>query len=337
MRFTHLAGLAEVLLVLAAGNLIGELAFSLVMPASILDRSAPDNWVAFSDGLLIFMRLGTAGALGLGLLYWRSGVTPRQAGLSRAGHSVADLIGQGMLLGLVSSALICILFAAQELFTLGEGLPAWRTYSLQPLNTAFLISLLGTSILIPPLTEEIMTRGYMRTRLVEAFGPMAGVLLTALVFGLSHTRYISTDPMLFGFLVLLLFNSFIWTYSAQRSGSIIPPFIAHAMANGIGTAVLFNVWWLLVVVLLGVVMWQQSIRLEFSRFMTAWRGDDQRRNLWSGLLIVMAILVSAFVALSVVGRTPTLLGLGVLCLLVTIASFIKGTPASVPEDGRAGI
>ena len=205
--FLYLAALAEVLLVLAAGNLIGELLFNLVMPASVLDRTAADTVIAASDGLLILLRLGAAGVMGLALLYWRRDISPQQAGLSLAGKPLTTLLGQGCLLGLVSGGLVASLFALQRVVGLGEGLPAWRTYSQQPINLAFLISLLGTSILIPPLTEEIMTRGYMRSRLVEAFGPMSGVLLTALVFGLSHSRYIAADGMLFGFLLLLICNS----------------------------------------------------------------------------------------------------------------------------------
>ena len=321
--FAHLAALAEVLLVLAAGNLIGELIFSLVMPASVLDRSASEMVLATSDGLLILFRLGTVAAIGLGLLFWRRGVTPRQAGLSRAGKPITTLVSQGLLMGLVSGGLVAILFALQELVVLGEGLPAWRTYSQEPLNLAFLISVLGTAVIVPPLTEEIMTRGYMRHRIVEAYGPMAGVLLTALVFSLSHSRYVSSDGMLFGFLCILIINSIMWTYSAQRTGSIIPALVAHALANGIGTLVLFNVWWPLLTILLFLIPWLPHLRGGWQSFLLDWSLDNEKSSLWSGLIIIVVVLVLAMTGLSVLGRTLTLLLLGGGSLVVTALAFMR--------------
>ncbi len=319
--FPKLAALAEVLLVLAAGNLIGELAFSLIMPASVLERTASDPLLAAADGLLILFRLGTAGALGLLLLYWRTGMTARRTGVSTAGKPVLNLVGQGLLMGLVSGGLVAGLFALQELVGLGEGLSAWRTYSYQSLDLAFFISVLGTSVLIPPLTEEIMTRAYMRSRIVEAFGPMAGVLITALVFSLSHTRYISADGMLAGFLLILIVNSCIWTYSAQRTGSILPAFVAHAVSNGVGTLVLFNVWWPLMVIVIGLIPWLGELGSSIRGFRSDWREDIRKGSLWGGLLIIFVILLLAMTGLSLFGRTITLAVIGAASFLLTALLF----------------
>lgn len=321
LSFAQLAALAEVLLVLAAGNLIGELVFSLVMPSSVLERSASDTVLATTDGLLILFRLGTAGALGLALLYWRKGVTPRDAGLSRVGKPLSTLVGLGLLMGLVSGGLVAVLFALQEWLVLGEGLPAWKTYSQTSLNLAFLIGVIGTSVIIPPLTEEIMTRGYMRHRIVEAYGPMAGVLLTALVFSLSHSRYVSSDAMLFGFLCILILNSIIWTYSAQRIGSIIPAMVAHAITNGIGTLVLFNVWWPLAIIAVLLIPWLPAVGEALRVFRRDWADDGGKASFWSGLLIILIVLVLAMTGLAVLGRTVTLLSLGIASLLITAVAI----------------
>ena len=317
-----LAALAEVLLILALGNIIGEALFAGIVPDAVADGTASSFSLALYEGLLIFLRLGLAGLLGLSLLYFRTGTTPGQAGLSRNGHPLAVLIGQGVILGLCSGFLVALLFAVHRIIPLGEGLAAWWTYSETPIDAAFWIYLLGTSVLIPPLTEEIMTRGYFRVRLVESYGAMSGVILTGLVFALSHTRYLQGDGMLLLFMAVILVNSISWTYLAQRTGSIIPAFVAHAISNGIGTAVLFNVWLPLVLVCLGVMLFNRPIRTGLAEFLRDLRGDREIRSLWQGLFIVLAILAVALTMLGLFGRQATLLSLGVFCLLVTLVNLI---------------
>jgi membrane protease YdiL (CAAX protease family) len=322
MFMKRLSALAEILLVLALGNLIGEALYSLIEPASVGNGTASAPLLAAYSGLLIFMRLGLAGGFGLLLLYLRRGITPRQAGLTRNNHSTASLVGQGCVLGLVSSFLVSVLFALHALIPLGEGLPAWWTYSDSPIDLTFLISLLGTSILIPPLTEEIMARGYFRVRLVESYGVMSGVILAALVFGLSHTRYLQADGMLLLFMAVILINTITWTYLAQKTGSIIAPRVAHSLSNGIASAILFNVWIPFLLVTIGVIVFARPIRKTAGQFFQDWRNDAERGSLWQGLAIVIGILVIALLGLSQIGRTSTLVALGGFCLLVTVANVV---------------
>ena len=323
MFFNRLAALAEVLLVLALGNIVGEAIFAAIVPDAVVDGSASDVATAAYEGLLILLRLGLAGLLGFALLYYRTGVTPRQAGLSRNNQPLTGLIGQGIVLGLFSSFLVALLFAVHRVIPLGEGLAAWWTYSDTPINGAFWVYLLGTSVLIPPLTEEIMTRGYFRVRLVESFGMMSGVILTGLVFGLSHTRYLQGDTMLLLFMAVILVNSVAWTYLVQKTGSIIPALVAHALSNGVGTAVLFDVWLPFVLVSFGVLLFHKPIIATMGSFFHDLRIDRERQTIWQGLAIVLIILVSALLLLSVIGRQVTLMVLGVFCLLVTLTSLIR--------------
>ena len=211
MILIRIAALAEILLVLAAGNILGEALYPFVVSESVLNGTASDSSLAFASGLLIFMRLGSAAAIGFAILYYRTGKSPRAAGLTRNNQPTLSLIRQGLVMGILSSFLIALLFLVHSFIPLGEGLAAWWTYDQTPINTAFIISLLGTSILIPPLTEEILMRGYNRVRLVESFGPMSGVVLAGLVFGLSHTRYIQADGMMLLFLCGILISSVLWT------------------------------------------------------------------------------------------------------------------------------
>lgn len=322
MFASRLAALAEVLLVLALGNILGEALYSVIASPAVLDGSASELAQAAHSGLLIFMRLGLAATLGFLLLYFRRGITPPQAGLSRNGLPLKQLLGQGIVLGLVASFLVSLLFFVHWLIPLGAGLPAWETYSDSNIDLAFFVSLLGTSILIPPLTEEIMTRGYFRVRLVESYGVMAGVVLTGLVFGLSHTRYLAADGMMLLFMLVILINSITWTYLAQKTGSVIAPMVAHSLSNGIASAILFNAWLPFVLLCFVVVPFNKAIATTLKEFFHDWRADTERGSIWQGLAIVLTVLIVALLALAQIGRTPTLIGLGVFCLIVTVVNLL---------------
>ncbi|MDD9891383.1 MAG: CPBP family intramembrane metalloprotease [Gammaproteobacteria bacterium] len=322
MFWNRIAALAEVLLILALGNLVGEALFAATLGPVLLAESASDLELATADGLLIFFRLGLAAAFGFTLLYLRRGITPRQAGVSLNNHSLGYLLQQGVVVGLFSSFFIALLFATHRIVPLGEGLAAWWTYNETPINLTFLVYFLGTSFLIPPLTEEIMTRGYFRVRMVESYGVIAGVILTGLVFGLSHTSYLNGDSMLALFMLLILINSVVWTYLAQKTGSVLPPMIAHAIGNGVGTAVLFNIWIPFLIVTIGLVLVRKSIAALLAEILQAWKTDAERNSLWQGLLIVVLILGAALVSLAQIGRTPTLLGLGMFCIVITLVNLV---------------
>ena len=318
----RIAALAEVLLVLALGNVIGAAIYPYVVSSAVLDGSASDNSLAFASGLLIFLRLGSAAAIGLLLLYLRTGQTPRAAGLTRNGHSFSYLAKHGLVLGTISSFLVGLLFFIHSIVPLGEGLAAWWTYDETPINSAFLISLLGTSILTPPLTEEILTRGYNRARLVESFGPMAGVVLTGLIFGLSHTRYLVADGMMLLFMCEILLSSILWTYSAQKTGSIIPALIAHSVSNGIASAILFNAWIPFFLLSILLILIRKDVGELLVNMKQDWQIDGEKSNTWQGMGIIFAVLATALISLGQFGRLPTLIGLGVACLAYCVGYAI---------------
>ena len=321
-RFARLAALAEIFLVLALGNIVGVAIYEAVVPAQILSGDGSGSAAALYAGLRIFLRIGFIATFGLALLWFRRGATPRDAGLTRAGKPLSYLVGVGVLLGGFSSFLVGTVFAVHAVVPLGEGLAGWQELRLATRDTTFYVELLATSIIVPPLVEEIMARGYMRLRLVESYGRIGGVILTGLVFAFSHGKFISTDPLLAISMILLVVSSISWAYIAQTTGSVIPPMIAHAMTNTFATVVLFDVWAPFGAVI-ALVLWQRRPIIETLRqFLEEWRAESDKVGLWFGVLILVLIITTLLIAMSRFGRMPALLGLGTLALLITIRSCV---------------
>ena len=96
-----------------------------------------------------------------------------------------------------------------------------------------LLALLLTLWLVTTLGEEIMFRGYLQTGFSQRFGPVAGLLITALLFALRHTP---TD-LYWGWgappqqwasrLLQLAIAALVLGWVRYRSGSTIAAWIAH--------------------------------------------------------------------------------------------------------------
>lgn len=88
------------------------------------------------------------------------------------------------------------------------------------LVTAVLWGVLGA-----PLVEELLFRGLILSGLRQRLSGRLSLVLSALAFALLHFEYPPAVPMLFllGLLLGLL---------RQRSGSLLPPVLLHALNNG---------------------------------------------------------------------------------------------------------
>ncbi|TVP98418.1 MAG: CPBP family intramembrane metalloprotease [Planctomycetaceae bacterium] len=80
--------------------------------------------------------------------------------------------------------------------------------------------------LMPGVCEELVFRGYLQTRLVKAWGPLAGLCVASVLFAGFHF-----DPVhVLGVLPL----GFYFGWLAWSSGSIFPAMFAHFVNNLIG-------------------------------------------------------------------------------------------------------
>jgi hypothetical protein len=148
------------------------------------------------------------------------------------------------------------------------------------------------------------------------------VVLTGLVFALAHGKFISTDPLLAVFLVVLIVSSVSWAWIAQLTSSLIPPMIAHAITNGFATLVLFDVWPSFAAVL-ALVLWQRRPIFDAVRqFFADWREEEAGSGLWFGVIVLIIALAALMIGMSTFGRTATLIALGAVALVITLANLI---------------
>lgn len=98
----------------------------------------------------------------------------------------------------------------------------------QPLEYVFAFFAL---VILPPIAEELLFRGYLFGRLRERFGFVFTTLFVSIVFGFVHLQWnVGID-------VAIL--SIFLCYLREKSGSIWPSVLLHAFKNGIAYFLLF--------------------------------------------------------------------------------------------------
>ncbi|MEM5014521.1 CPBP family intramembrane glutamic endopeptidase [Niallia taxi] len=137
------------------------------------------------------------------------------------------IIGWTLVLIVISIAMVVIM----EIL-LGVGTENSKTASLQSRMTLlnFLIGFISATI-ISPLYEEIFYRGFIYRFLRSKFGIPISMLSSSFIFMIVHIPSFNTLPI--NFVSGLIFA---WTY--EKSSSIVPAIIIHAIFNG--TAVILT-------------------------------------------------------------------------------------------------
>ncbi|ABU59291.1 CPBP family intramembrane glutamic endopeptidase [Roseiflexus castenholzii] len=99
------------------------------------------------------------------------------------------------------------------------------------------------AVVLAPIGEEVLFRGYLFGSLRRLAGDSrAGIAVaygvSALVFALSHS--LAATEGLIGLLVPSFLIGLVFAWGFDRSGSLIPAIVAHAINNGIAFAALLT-------------------------------------------------------------------------------------------------
>lgn len=168
----------------------------------------------------------------LGVAYFRfirpGVITFAQLGMDRT-LSVRH-IGQGLLVGvsvlLISAAIQAVMQAVGVRQTQLVDLQCIREF---PLLGFFAVVFAGG--VLAPIAEEIYFRGFVFRSYLGARGPMVAYGATSLLFATLHLNLPAILP--------ILALSLIFCYAYQRTGSIVPSIIGHAVNNTMAFCILY--------------------------------------------------------------------------------------------------
>lgn len=152
-------------------------------------------------------------------LYWR--VVSRQKDDLRAAPLPTDTWRLTLLAGGSGIASLWALFAALR-GVLHIAQPP-NDLSKIPIATVFAALAMGSAV--AGITEEAGFRGFMQRALERAYGPVAAIAVTSVIFTLVH---LSHGAAVLPFLPFYFVAAVVYGLMARLSGSIVPGMILHA-------------------------------------------------------------------------------------------------------------
>ncbi|HUL34736.1 MAG TPA: CPBP family intramembrane glutamic endopeptidase [Candidatus Eisenbacteria bacterium] len=88
----------------------------------------------------------------------------------------------------------------------------------------------GMAVLVAPLVEETLFRGYLYPMFARAFGITPGILVTGFLFGLMHGAQLGWTWSL---VALLTVVGIALTFVRARTGTVVASFLMHLGYNGL--------------------------------------------------------------------------------------------------------
>jgi len=102
-----------------------------------------------------------------------------------------------------------------------------------------LLMTFASLVILPPLTEEIMVRGFLYSSLKKGLPVLYAVLLTSVLFALPHlAEGGATGPLWIAALDTFILSLFL-IYLREKTSSLWGPITLHAIKNGIAFLALF--------------------------------------------------------------------------------------------------
>lgn len=95
-------------------------------------------------------------------------------------------------------------------------------------------------VILPPIAEEIMFRGFLFTSFRQKFRIRYAVILTSLLFGVAHLQIGNGAPLLWLAALDTFTLSCVLCTLREKSGSLWPGIYLHALKNGVAFVALFH-------------------------------------------------------------------------------------------------
>jgi len=122
-----------------------------------------------------------------------------------------------------SGLAICVALVSSKIQT-PEHMPIQDLFK----NRTGAILLMSMAVLVAPLVEETVFRGYLYPLFAKSFGTFTGIGLTGLLFGLMHGWQLGWTSVL---VLMLIVVGVVFTYVRARTGTVFASFLMHLGYN----------------------------------------------------------------------------------------------------------
>lgn len=94
-------------------------------------------------------------------------------------------------------------------------------------------------VLLPPVVEEIVARGFLYGGLRTKLSKLSAALITSIMFAAAHLQWGSNAPLLWVAAIDTFILSMVLVYLRERTGGLAASMGTHMLKNGVAFIVLF--------------------------------------------------------------------------------------------------
>lgn len=94
-------------------------------------------------------------------------------------------------------------------------------------------------VVLPPLTEELLFRGFIYSALRQRLRFLHATIITSIVFAVGHLQFGSGAPLLWVAAIDTFVLSLVLCYAREKTGSLWPAILIHTIKNALAFSVLF--------------------------------------------------------------------------------------------------
>ena len=134
---------------------------------------------------------------------------------------------------------LAAVLVASDLTSYSLGRPIVPEFMVDCCQTAWLPLLLSALVILAPLAEETLFRGFLYKGIESSrAGPVTAILVSTIMFALIHIQY-----DWYGILTVAVMGLYLG-FVRYRSSSLLLTMLLHAIANAVATAEVFvQLYW----------------------------------------------------------------------------------------------
>lgn len=179
-------------------------------------------------------------AFTLGFLFWfmrRRKIGLAEIGLGRRPH-LGD-VGRAAACFAVYFIFLAILLQIVSKFIPSVNLEQEQQIGFESAVGGSLILVFISLVILPPIVEEILVRGFLYTGLRRKLNRLAAALIASVIFGIAHLQLGSGAPPLYVAAIDTFVLSLFLIALRERTGSLWAGIFVHGLKNGLAFLALF--------------------------------------------------------------------------------------------------
>jgi membrane protease YdiL (CAAX protease family) len=236
-KWGPLAAVVATIVIYFASQVIGTILILAVAKARGWDQAQINHWVQQTFPQFIYIVLVEGVTL---LMLWRF--------LRRRHASFRDLSLRRPKVRDASYVLLGALIYFPILVAVMAGIQAWlpqinlnqaQEIGFNHTQGPALVLAFVSLVVLPPVTEEILVRGFLYGGLKSKLPKIWAALVTSLLFGAAHLEFGSGAPLLWSAAIDTFILSMVLVYLREKTGSLWASIGLHMTKNAIAFGALF--------------------------------------------------------------------------------------------------